>query len=295
MKKLLYFIISKLGYSIENKKNKYQSLIKPLHRYSSLDNFDLLNRSKQEVLNLENKFANFNITNHKDGFLVNFLDLNIYVESAEEFYILNEVFVNGDYNYSSNTKSILIDIGANVGISSLFFSRYIFIDKIYAFEPVKDTFEQAQYNFKLNKKINKVEWIKNIGLGSYNRKESFLFDKNTKGNTGIRGVLSPSYSSNYEAESREVQIYDASVEINKILENIKDKKVIIKMDCEGAEYEILDNLFQSGTIKKIDVLLLEWHDKGSKLIEDILLESGFKLFSRNLDSITGMVYAYKAL
>lgn len=293
MKKLIYKLINKFGYRIENKKKARQELIEPLKKFSHLDNFNLIVLAKNYVLNLDNKFDGLSIVNHKEGFLIRFSELEIYIESLEEFHILNEVFINDDYRFSSNSKSILIDIGANIGISSLFFSRCKYINKIFAFEPVKDTYDQAQYNLKLNEKINKVEWIKNVGLGRNNRKESFLFDSKTKGNTGIRGKLSPSYLENEFAIKREVQICDASVEINKILKTVNDEKIIIKMDCEGAEYEILDNLFESGVIDQIDVLLLEWHDNGVEEIEKLLLESGFNLFVRDLDPISGMVYAYK--
>lgn len=293
MKKITYLLINKLGYRIEKKITNRRQIAPYLNKFNISENYDLLFHSKYYILNLNKKFEDLTIINHKEGFLVGLLDLSIYVESIEEFHILNEVFVSNDYDFTSSSKAVVIDIGANIGITSLFFSRFGYVDKIYAFEPVKDTFEQAQYNLSLNDKIHKVEWIKNIGLGKNSRKEVFLFDKYCKGNTGFRGMSSPSYSNNDKAKEREVQIEDATLEIGKIVKEVKDRKVIVKMDCEGGEYEILENLYASGMINEIDVLLLEWHDKGSQIIEEMLINSGFDFFSRSLGSITGMIYAYK--
>lgn len=296
MKKIIYRLINKLGYRIEKKITDRRQIAPYLNKFNISKNYDLLFHSKYYILNLNKKFEDLTIINHKEGFLVGLLDLSIYVESNEEFHILNEIFVSDDYDFSSSAKAIVIDIGANVGITSLFFSRLDYVDKIYAFEPVNDTYEQAQYNFSLNEKIHKVEWIKNIGLGKNSRKEVFLFDKYCKGNTGVRGTSSPSYANNNNnnnAKEREVLIEDATLEIGKIVREAKNRKVIVKMDCEGGEYEILENLQASGMIKQIDVLLLEWHDKGSKIIEEILIDAGFDFFSRRLGPITGMIYAFK--
>ena len=293
MKKAVYHLINKLGYRIEKKIRNKREIAPYLNKFNISENFDLLFHSKEYILNLNKKFEDLTITNHKEGFLVCFLDLTIYVESNEEFHIINEIFVRNDYDFISGSKSIVIDIGANIGITSLFFSKSDYVDKIYAFEPVLDTFEQAQYNLSLNAEIHKVEWIKNIGLGKNSRKELFLFDKNCKGNTGFRGLSSPSYSNNDNVVEREVQIEEATLEISKIVNTTKNRKIIIKMDCEGAEYEILENLYETGMINQIDVLLLEWHDKGSQIIEEMLINSGFDFFSRSFDSITGMIYAFK--
>lgn len=293
MKKYLFTLINKLGYRIINKRKEREQLIVPLKKYQIEENFNILFQSKYYIQNLENKFKKLSIVNHKGGFLVGFLDLSIYVESVEEFHILNEIFVRNDYDFISGSQSIVVDIGANIGITSLFFSRLSYVDKIYAFEPVKDTFEQAQYNFSLNDKIQKIAKIKNIGLGKNSRKELFLFDRNWKGNTGLRGKSSPSYEDNTNAKKIEVQLESATLEIGNIVAENIGKNVIVKMDCEGGEYEILEDLYQSGMINKINVLLLEWHDKGSKVIEEILINSGFDYFSRNYDSITGMIYAFK--
>lgn len=289
----MYQLVSKLGYRIVNKKSERSLLELPLKKYNIKDNFKLLFDSKYYIQSLEEKFNTITIKNHKEGFIVGFLNLTVYVETVEEFHILNEVFVKDDYDFMTGSKSIVIDIGANVGITSLFFSRLDYVDKIYAFEPVKDTFDQAQYNMSLNSTVHKMATIKNIGLGKNNRKEVFLFDKEWKGNTGVRGVASPSYSNNNNAKEIEVTIASATVEIGEILEENTNRNIIVKMDCEGAEYEILEDLFQSGMIREIDVLLLEWHDKGAASIEKILLDSGFDFFSKKHDAQTGMIYAFK--
>ena len=293
MRKILYILINKLGYRIEKKITDRKQIAPYLNKYNIIENYDLLFRSKHYILELSKIFKDLAIINHKSGFLVCFLDLKIYVESVEEFHILKEIYINNEYDFTSSSKSIVIDIGANIGNTALFFSRMPFVERIYCFEPVRDTYEQALYNLDLNNDIHKVKLFKNIGLGKNSRKEIFLFDKDWKGNAGVRGLASPSYVGNDNAKEREVQIESATIEIGRIVADNVNMKIIVKIDCEGAEYEILEELYVSGMINNIDVILLEWHDKGSEIIEEILLQSGFNYFSRRSNKATGMLYAFK--
>ncbi|WP_282147578.1 FkbM family methyltransferase [Algibacter lectus] len=291
MKKALYKLINKLGYRIEKKRPK-EYFFPELKKYNITENFELLFNAKVFVKSLDKSYNNFALQSHKDGFLVSFLDFNIYVESVEEFLILEEVFVTKDYNFISDKKTTVIDIGANIGISSLYFSTLDCVDKIYAFEPVIDTFNQAEYNLELNKRIHKVASIKNVGLGKNDRTETVLYNKQSKGNVGVRGVLSPSYA-NRSSEERDIKIVETAKEIQTIIDNANGQKIMIKMDCEGAEYEIFENLSQSKILDKIDVIIMEWHDNGSKTIEDTLLKFGFNIFSRDLGQISGIITAIK--
>ena len=45
-----------------------------------------------------------------------------------------------------------------------------------------------------------------------------------------------------------------------ILENTSDSDyVILKLDVEGAEYDILEKMIRDGTIERVDHLFIEWH------------------------------------
>jgi len=63
------------------------------------------------------------------------------------------------YKFSNDEKSVIIDIGANIGISCLYFSRLFNVLKIYAFEPVGMSYQQAMLNMSLNG-VTKADWNK---------------------------------------------------------------------------------------------------------------------------------------
>lgn len=292
MKNILYKLINKIGYRIENKNKIKAGQRASLKRFNISENFELLFKSRNFINELENKFPDLKIKNHKDGFVLSFSDINIYVESVEEFYIINEVFIEEEYKFKTPEKVVLIDIGTNIGTASLFFSLLDNVEKIYCFEPVLDTYNQAKYNFSINESAKKVVEVNNFGLGKNDRDEIFIFDKQVKGNTGVRGKMSSSYSNNSATEEVNVKIKSASSEIQKIVDSNSNSKIVVKMDCEGAEYEIFESL-TSDIISCIDVFMIEWHDKGSKTIEDILLKNGFSLFLKDLAPNAGIIYASK--
>jgi FkbM family methyltransferase len=295
MKKIIYSLINKLGFSISNKKKLAKLNLNYFLKFNLTGNLDILVKSKKTIENIEKFYNDLIIKNYKLGFIFEFENLKIYIESSEEIYIINEIFVEKDYNFHSNKKCTVIDIGANVGIASLFFSTLKHVSNIYAFEPVQETFAQAQLNFELNQKICKVERNNNFGLGNSNKIENFIYNRSSKGNTGIRGKLSSSYfnSTNLNTARISVNIKNAQIEIKKLIEINRNNLIVVKIDCEGAEFEIFQNLDESKTLSEIDIIFIEWHDKGPQEIEKCLERNGFNFFSRNLTTISGIIYAYK--
>ena len=51
-----------------------------------------------------------------------------------------------------------------------------------------------------------------------------------------------------------------------------DDKIVLKLDCEGSEYELLDHLIDTNTDELLDLVIVEWHPK-SEAAHDALSAS----------------------
>ncbi len=292
MRQLIYQTVNKLGYNIYNKNSNEREIKKKLKKYNIFHHEELLFQCSRYLFTFENKFEDFTVKESKKGLEVSFLNFIFDINSSEEFLILKEIYIDNEYRFICNEDCILIDIGANVGFASMYFSQLDNVQKIYSFEPVKDTFEIAENNLKRNN-IMKISQFSNFGLGNFEREEQFLFNNNAKGNCGIRGQLSPSYQDEKDYEKRTVLIKRASDVLEPIFNENKNFKIVLKMDCEGSEYEILENLYNSYLLKRIHIIILEWHDLGAEILENYLKDNNYTIFSRKLSSISGMIYAVR--
>ena len=79
-----------------------------------------------------------------------------------------------------------------------------------------------------------------------------------------------------------VVIKDAAKEIAPILEENKNKHIIVKCDCEGAEFEIFKRLNEEKLIGEIDIILMEYHHNRPDELLGILTENGFAVRTKVL-------------
>lgn len=293
MKEYIHKVLKNFGYKISNITKKEKDLKNLVEGFAvQNDIHNLVFRSAPYLFEIKKYFPELVMESHKEGVLASFNNLKLYVETSEEFFILKEVFIEKDYNLLSNESFVVFDIGMNIGISSLFFGLKKNVAKIYSFEPVVTTYNQALYNLELNKAYSsKIETF-NYGLGDSTRMEKVLFNPQAKGNCGIRLDSSLVIDRN-NAKEIEIGIKNISDILPDLIAKHPGKKMVLKIDCEGAEYEIIQKLNDSNLLIDIDVLLIEWHDKGAKILEDILIKNNFRIISRFLTSITGMIYAFK--
>lgn len=293
MNKQIHIVLKKLGYKVTNISKKEKEIQELVHSFAVQNDINtLVFNSASYLFEIRKYFPELILERHKEGVLARFNGLQIYIESPEEFFIIKEVFIEKDYNLLSNDDLVVFDIGMNIGISSLFFALNKNVNKIYSFEPVLPTYTQAVYNLGLNTAYSKKVEAFNFGLGGSTRVEKVLYNAQAKGNCGIRLDSSLVLDKN-NAEEIQINIKNIAEVLPNLLAKHAEQKKVLKIDCEGAEYEILEKLSELNLLVDVDVLLIEWHDKGAKILEDLLIKNNFRIISRYLTSITGMIYAFK--
>ncbi len=190
---------------------------------------------------------------------------------------VHEVFFKNPYDFIMPFDSyIMIDIGFNMGVTALKFAQKKEVKKIYAYEPLKPTFEVACNNLKLNPQLAKKIEAYNIGLGDKDKEVKIAYNINYL--TGASSMMEDRLLSFSEKNSIEVStIKKASDVLRPVIEGTKEK-IFLKMDCEGAEFEIFEELQDTDLLKKMQVIIIEWHFKNPKRILEILQQSGFVCF-----------------
>ena len=146
--------------------------------------------------------------------------------------------------YTSNENHILIDVGANVGVVSEIFLRYIDgkSGKIISIDAHPNWHEV----FMFNNHTNIITY--NIGCYSSTMEKSFI-DTEICSGQGFIGIP-PKLKEFLERDISSVQKYKIQCDtLDNILKPYTDKKIpFIKIDAESCDFEVI--LGGSGTIKK---------------------------------------------
>lgn len=146
----------------------------------------------------------------------------------------------------------LIDIGAFNGDSALHFISYPDIDSIDCYEPnpnFEDLWAAIERYYPTIKFYNDAVYTHNGKITFYKRPDEL-----------------PLGSSIMKEKIQNAEHIKLEVNCVDILDIIPDEKFCLKIDAEGAEYDILERLIESGKHQLVDRLYVEWHD--SKMTSD---------------------------
>lgn len=202
------------------------------------------------------------------------------------FPIVCEIFYDKvyerDYVKVSN-GDVVVDIGANYGVFSLYAQQFN-PSKVYAVEPIKSTFKCMSKNLEeygvvcVNKAISNTDGFEVFAITDVNGNNFSI--KNSEG-------YHPSQMINEEIVE--------TVDINTFINDYNIEKIdFLKVDCEGGEldlFEQIDKTYLSNNIKKIAI---EYHSNSIKLrVTQILIENGFTIEDIVGSDEIGLMYAYK--
>lgn len=222
--------------------------------------------------------------------------MRVRVSSPEHLLILHEIHVHGIYSLRIGKPFVLIDVGANVGFTGLYFATGSAAVHVEAFEPCPPAFSQLQHNLGLNPALASRIAPHNLGLFNDDAEMALAINRECLGNSSIvmgKGDGDPAFS---EAP---VRLRRASAVVEEVSQKWPGRPLVMKLDCEGSEYEILDDLIESRQLARVSAFLIEWHYRPGKPLPgelaDRLTGNGFAvhlpgpLFPQ---ARVGMMYAY---
>lgn len=169
-------------------------------------------------------------------------------------------------------KGAALDIGANIGNHSLFFSRYY--ERVYCFEPNPRTFQLLKMNGSL---VNNIECI-NVGLSDFEGKGILSNNPSNMGAASLAINSGTNQSNQHEIELRTLDSFS----------DIYSHGIgLIKIDVEGHELAVLKGA-EKFINKNRPTILFEQHltefKDGKSPIVEYLKTIGYKRFASVMPS-----------
>lgn len=182
-----------------------------------------------------------------------------------------EIFKDGVYRpYLPLDKegTVCLDIGGNIGLTSIYFSRYF--ERVITLEPSKQHFDALTRNLASNNLTNVTPIQKAIYI-----KNGTLPFGGPKDNKTMKSLHMATWQDGKQDEMVE------AITLEKLFEDEKIEHVdLMKIDVEGSETEILSSPSFRKVAPKIDCIVGEthqWSGRHPNQLRDALKSNGFTL------------------
>ncbi len=186
-------------------------------------------------------------------------------------------------NFDKNNPIIFWDIGANIGLYSLYTSIKFEKADIFAFEPSTSNLRVLSRNISINNFSNKIKII-NQPLSDV--KTSFSIFNESSFQEG--GALN-TFKEKYNFTGKEINFENKYFLLGTNINDLIDKQILqipnyIKIDVDGIEHLILNGADKYLSHKKIKSILIEVNenfDEQFKNIKDIMIKCNFSLIKKD--------------
>ena len=163
---------------------------------------------------------------------------------TSDFSCFRQIFMDGDYELDLPQRpDVIVDVGANIGLASIFFARRYNPSRIIALEPDPSNFDLLQCNTK--------------GIPSVSCFKQALW-KHT-GHLSLFQGIHDKWGVQVREEADEKGSVPAIDMATLMQQHQLDHIDLLKIDIEGAELEVLSSDC-SGWLPRVKVLVIELHD-----------------------------------
>lgn len=166
---------------------------------------------------------------------------------TSDYQAFKKIFVEGEYAFSLGlTPRLILDGGANVGYSSVFFTHQYPEAVVVAIEPESENFQLLTQNTALYKNIRPIQ------AALWPRKTELVMENTTGQPDAFR--VSESHSSD-SSTIPAITIMDLLGEMG------LDRIDLLKLDIEGAEKELFEDPAAHQWLSRTQAIILELHDR----------------------------------
>ena len=192
-----------------------------------------------------------------------------YTSPQELLHGLKEIFIEQLYKTKLPPDAYIIDCGANIGLSVIYFKQLVPNAKIIAFEP-------DGKNAELLKRNADSFNLQNVEI----RQEAVWID-NTTLSFKSEGTMSSKIDESIQNGENKVQ----AIRLKELLNRKID---FLKIDIEGAEYEVLKDIKEN--LHFVQNMFFEYHgsfQQNNELLEifDIIHGAGFKFYIKEAANV----------
>jgi FkbM family methyltransferase len=206
--------------------------------------------------------------------------------AVKSSHMFGETWHSRDYDVPGcplRSGDSVMDIGANQG----FFSCYAALKgaKVYAFEPFPESFGRLQHNIKRNGFSSSVIPSR-VAVSSSTGRASFWCSDYLGG--GSNTLIAAHLRSIPESIKEKIEV--ETVSIDSVLSDLRGQVRLCKIDCEGAEYDILCSLSNPS---RIDSFAIEYHPGAYRLSDLVAVMLSWGTHQVSFAKTSYMLYAVR--
>lgn len=184
----------------------------------------------------------------------------LYINSWDLYWAFREIFVDEIYKCTLPDDALVLDCGANIGLATLYMKQEYPDCRVVAFEPDEKNYDLLARN------------VGSWGYKGMETRKQAVWKENTLLRFTSRGNMASKISG----------IEDGiSVEAIRLRDLLTEKVHFLKIDIEGAEYEVLKDI--EDRLDMVDQMFFEYHgrfDETNNLSDvfSILSRAGFQYY-----------------